>query len=93
MNKQEMRIEELELENSKLKDWCFMLENTLEQHFDIIKFLRAEKAELENKLMVYQEHCIIKKEEDSLEILDKLSEATKKAQKAFKGEEFIGFDD
>lgn len=86
MNEQEMRIEELELENSKLKDWCFILENTLEQHFDIIKFLRAEKVELENKLMVYQEHCIIQKDisnDESLEILDNLSNAVKKARNAF----------
>lgn len=86
MNEQEMRIEELELENSKLKDWCFILENTLEQHFDIIKFLRAEKIELENKLMVYQEHCIIQKDisnDESLEILDNLSNAVKKARNAF----------
>lgn len=57
-----MRIAELELENQNLQDWRFRLEQCLENEHEIERLLRAEIETLQNKLRIYQKHCLNIKE-------------------------------
>lgn len=61
-NENLMRVAELEIENEHLKDWRYMLEKSIDNAFEMIKLLRDENEELQNKLRIYQEHCLKIKE-------------------------------
>lgn len=60
-----LRVAELEIENERLKDWRYMLEKSLETEQQITKLLREENEELQNKLSIYQLHCINNKEKEN----------------------------
>lgn len=62
-----MRVAELEIENERLRDWKYLLEKSLENEQELNKFLREDNEELENKLRIYQEHCIKEKSEKQFE--------------------------
>ena len=85
----EMRITELEIENERLKEWRYQLERSIEHNNKIMEMLKEENEEMQNKLRVYQRHCLNernKQEEIEIDVLDELSNAINKARNAFRGE-------
>jgi predicted RNase H-like nuclease (RuvC/YqgF family) len=89
MNELEMRISELEIENERLKEWRYQLERSIEHNNKIMEMLKEENEEMQNRLRVYQAHCLKernKQEETEIDVLDELSNAISKARNAFKGE-------
>ena len=62
-----MKLAELEIENERLRDWRYRLEQALEQSHEMIKALREENEEQVNKLRIYQEHCLNSKNEPAIQ--------------------------
>lgn len=60
-----MKLAEVEIENERLRDWRYRLEQALEQSHEMIKALREENEEQANKLRIYQEHCLNEHKEKS----------------------------
>lgn len=93
-----MRVAELEIEVENLQEWKYTLEQALEVEHKLMTAYKEENEELQNKLRIYQEHCLNEKKqependyelpfnENVNEMLDNLSDAVKKASKALKGE-------
>lgn len=76
-----MRLAELEIENERLRDWRYRLEQALEQSHEMIKALREENEEQANKLRIYQEHCLNSKNEPAIQPEEEKEEIPQKTIK------------
>ena len=65
-----MRVAELEIEVENLQEWKYTLEQALEVEHKLMTAYKEENEELQNKLRVYQAHCIKEKSEKPINLDD-----------------------